>query len=67
MPSLSAAATRRAHALGRLCKLTGGQPFGGRSPDEASRMLGDASLFDQLADIFESIIQRLDKLESAKE
>jgi hypothetical protein len=63
MPSIAAAATKRADALNRLCAVTGGKPFSARITDEVTRMLGEASLFEMLANSFESIIGRLDKLE----
>lgn len=68
MASLSASVLRRAAAMERLCKITGGTPFNAppEKPNREATVRSEALLFELLADAFESVLQRLDKLESGK-
>jgi hypothetical protein len=65
MPALEASVLRRSKAIQRLCKVTGAEPF--NAPRESNReaaIRSEALLFELLGAAFESILQRLDRLES---
>ncbi len=65
MPSLEATAVRRAKALERLCEITGAKPFPAQpETSREGKLQWEALLFENLAESFAPIIQRLDKLEN---
>lgn len=66
MASTSAMAVRRNAARQRLSDLVEGSPTAGQLGSGVLGLGGEAALLEQLGDAFESILQRLEKLETKR-